>query len=618
MTTLIFDIESDGLIPEMTKLHCLVIKDFDDGDVWSCHHNRAGYSIEHGLRHLMEADMIIGHNIIKFDIPAIQKIYPWFKPKGRVRDTLVMARLLNPEIAKSDAGLAQKGILPRNMIGRYSLESFGYRLGEYKGDYKGGWEHWSQEMQDYCEQDVEVTTKLWQRCLDRKMKYSFSDESVNLEHDVAEIIGRQERNGFGFNRAAAEIFYTELLTRRIEIEKSLKETFAPRVVHTVFVPKVNNKTRGYVKGQPFTKEAVIPFNPGSRQHIAIWLKEMHGWEPTEFTDDGQAKVDDTILNKLPYPSAKLLAEYFLVQKRIGMLAEGKEGWLRNEKNGRIHGQVITNGACTGRMTHRGPNMAQVPSNGAPYGEQCRALFIPRDGWKQIGCDADALELRCLAGYMAAYDNGEYIDVVLKGDKSIGTDMHSVNCRALGMDPKLQYAVEGALIKGRDIAKTWFYAFIYGAGDLKLGITVGKPVANRGKKDRASFLKNLPALGTLTNKVKDKVAKTGTLKGLDGRILFVRSSHSALNTLLQSAGAILMKRALVILDNDLQAAGLVPGVDYEFMGNIHDEWQMESKPEVADRVGQIAADAIRKAGEYYDFRCPLAGNYDIGDSWKDCH
>lgn len=617
MTTLIFDIESDGLIPEMTKLHCLCIRDFDDGEKLSLHANSA-YSFKHGLELLMNADMIVGHNIIKFDIPAIQKIYPWFKPKGIVRDTLVMARLLNPEIAKSDLGLVQKGILPRNMTGRYSLESFGYRLGEYKGDYKGGWEHWSQEMQDYCEQDVEVTTKLWDRCLARQEKYGFSDESISLEHDVAEIIGRQERNGFGFDRAKAELLYTDLLARRIELERELKGGFPPRVVKTVFIPKVNNKTRGYEKGVPFTKETIVEFNPGSRQHIATWLKEMYGWEPQEFTEDGSAKVDDTVLNKLPYPSAKLLAEYFLVQKRIGQLAEGKEGWLRNEKNGRIHGQVITNGACTGRMTHRGPNMAQVPSNSAPYGDRCRELFIPRKGWKQIGCDADALELRCLAGYMAAYDGGEYIDVVLKGDKSIGTDMHSVNCRALDMDPKLPYAVDGAMIKGRDIAKTWFYAFIYGAGDLKLGITVGKPVANRGKKDRAAFLKNLPALGTLTDRVKDKVGKTGQLKGLDGRILFVRSQHSALNTLLQSAGAILMKRALVILDQDLQAAGLVPGVHYEFMGNIHDEWQIEALPDNADQVGQVAADAIRKAGEYYQFKCPLAGNYDLGDSWKDCH
>lgn len=615
MTTLIFDIESNGLIPEMTKLHCLVIRDVDTEQEWSLS-PLTGF--ETGLKLLMDADMIVGHNIIKFDIPAIQKIYPWFTPKGIARDTLVMARLLNPEIAKSDLGLVQKGILPRNMVGRYSLESFGYRLGEYKGDYKGGWELWSQEMQDYCEQDVEVTTKLWKRCLDRQAKYGFSDECIALEHDVAEIIGRQERNGIGFDRAKAEVLYTDLLSRRIEIERELKSAFAPRVVRTVFVPKVNNKTRGYVKGEPFTKETIVEFNPGSRQHIATWLKEMHGWEPQEFTEDGSAKVDDTILNKLPYPSAKLLAEYFLVQKRIGQIAEGKEAWLRNEKHGRIHGQVITNGACTGRMTHRSPNLAQVPSNAAPYGERCRELFIPRKGWQQIGCDADALELRCLAGYMAAYDGGEYIDVVLKGDKSIGTDMHSVNCRALGMDPKLPYAVDGAMEKGRDIAKVWFYAFIYGAGDLKLGTIVGKAAAARGKKDRANFLKNLPALGTLTDRVKAKVKQGGTLKGLDGRILFVRSEHASLNTLLQSAGAILMKRALVILDQDLKANGLIPGADYEFMGNIHDEWQLEAVPEVADLVGKSAAEAIRKAGEYYQFKCPLAGNYDVGASWKDCH
>ncbi len=242
-----------------------------------------------------------------------------------------------------------------------------------------------------------------------------------------------------------------------------------------------------------------------------------------------------------------------VAKRIGQLAEGNQAWLKKEKNGRIHGTVVTLGAVTRRMTHNNPNLAQVPKVGKPHGAECRELFTSTAGWVLVGCDADALELRCLAGYMAAYDDGAYIETVLSGDKANGTDMHSVNCRALGMDPKQKYPVGGDMQSGRDIAKTWFYAFIYGAGDYKLGAIMGvmsspKATIAAGKKSRADFLAGLPALGKLTQAVVDRAfgvkdKKTGKWKkpprgfllGLDGGKIKVRHRHAALNTLLQTPG-----------------------------------------------------------------------------------
>lgn len=609
MTTLVFDIETNGLLDQLDRLHCLCIKDVDTGEKWSLHHD----GLEEGVGILMGADLLVGHNILKFDIPAIQKVYPWFKPKAVIHDTLIMARLIYPEIKEMDFGLAAQGKLPKKLIGRYSLESFGYRLGEYKGDYTGGWENWSQEMQDYCEQDIEVTTALYTKLMERKEKHNFSDYCIELEHKVAEIIFRQEQNGFGFDVQKAGVLHQELLMRRMELEKELLTMFPPWEIKTPFIPKVNNKTRGYVKGQMTYKTQVIEFNPSSRMHIAKVLKEKHGWQPKEFTEKGEAKVDDAVLADLPYPEAKLLAEYFMVQKRLGQLAEGGEGLMKRERKGRIHGEVITNGAVTGRMTHRKPNMAQIPANRSPYGDRFRELFIPRTGWKEVGCDADALELRCLAHYMAAFDGGEYIDVILKGDKSKGTDMHSVNCRAIGFDPKTH----------RDLAKTWFYAFIYGAGDHKLGLILEatgdeQAIRKAGAKSRRKFLKNLPALGTLTKKVGERVKDTGALRGIDGRRLSCRSTHSALNTLLQAAGAIAMKVALVTLDEDLKALGFVPGTDYEFLANVHDEWQIEARPDVADVVGITAAQAIAKAGDKLGFRCPLAGNFEVGENWAKTH
>jgi len=636
VSCLIFDIETNGLLDELDTIHSLVIKDADaETNVWSycrdpSYAGRSG-SIEEGLARLATADVIAGHNVISFDIPAIQKVYPEWRPRGAVRDTIILTRLLWPKEAVETIDFARqkRGLHPSKLIGSYSLEAWGYRLGNYKGDFKGPWDTWTAEMQSYCEQDVEVTTKLWRRCQDELMDVAalkagrkpepWGAECVELEHEVATIVARQERYGFCFDLEKAAKLYAVLAARRTELEQKLQLMFPPKTIETVFVPRVNNKKIGYVKGVPFTKRKVVPFNPGSRKQVAARLQEL-GWKPKEFTADGTPKVDDDILSALPHPAAKVLAEFYVVAKRLGALAEGKEAWLKLERKGRIHGRVTTNGAVTGRMTHSKPNGANVPGVGAEYGRECRELFRASPGKKLVGCDADALELRCLAHFMAQYDGGEYVQTVLLGKKEEGTDMHSVNARALGCD--------------RDVAKVWFYAFIYGAGDWKLGYTLlGKgskaKLIAAGKSKRASFLSGLPAMGKLVGAVqrilkgyrrKDGAIVPGRnwLRGLDGRRVYIRSEHAALNTLLQSAGALIMKRALVILDNNLQAAGLVPGKDYEFVANVHDEWQIDTDPAHVETVGKLAAESIRLAGEHFKFLCPLKGNYSVGDTWADTH
>ncbi|WP_206631182.1 DNA polymerase [Mesorhizobium sp. M7A.F.Ca.MR.362.00.0.0] len=629
-----------------------------------------------GLERLMQADELIGHNIIKFDLPAIQKVYPWFKPKGVVIDTLVLSRLIWPELKETDPKLIKRGKLPPGLRGRYSLEPFGYRLGNWKGDYskmmeeKGldPWASWNPEMQGYCEQDVVVNAdlyaKLWTLWKDLKTEEGkrspFSDRSVLLEMDVARIIARQERWGFAFDTKKAEKLYVKLVAERDKLERSLKETFGSwlasngqvtptkdRSVQQKDMPPIGYKSKKdgtqvpiypkahYEAGAPYTRIKTVEFNPGSRQHIADRLKKLYGWRPMEFTDSGEPKVDETVLSQLPWPEARLLTEYLTVAKRIGQIAEGKQAWLKKEVNGRIFGGVITLGAVTRRMTHSNPNIAQVPKVKSDddgnvlwgyvggYGADCRELFTSTAGFVLVGCDADALELRCLAGYMARYDGGAYIDTILKGKKSEGTDMHTVNARALGLDPTKAYTVEGKTVSGREIAKVWFYAFIYGAGDYKLGTILGvlgseKKIRDAGAASKAAFMRNLPALGKLVEQVKKRASNRKFLFALDGGKLKVRKAHAALNTLLQSAGAIIMKVALVILDADLQAAGLVPGVDYEFCANVHDEWQIDTLPQHVETVKRLAEDSIRKAGDDLEFKCPLAGNADAGSNWKETH
>ncbi|PBB68159.1 DNA polymerase [Mesorhizobium sp. WSM4312] len=673
-TTLVFDIETNGLIPEMTTIHSLVIKNTDTGEVFSCTpqwevSDKPYYTVDFGLRMLMEADVIVGHNIQDFDVPAIQKLFKWFKPKGLIRDTIIMSRLMYADMKDADfrqeKRLGMGRWIKKHLFSKHSLESWGQRMGIWKGDYgeikkaeakaRGltgqdavdyVWGKWSQDMQDYCEQDVEVTDRLWHK-LNKK---GFSEESIQLEHDVRRVVARQEAYGFALDLRKVQDLHGTLAQRKAELEKALQVEFRPwfrnlgtktptidrSVSQKHFKPigyetdrkgnfKLDKKTGEkkpiwpkchYSTDAPYTDVKLVPFNPGSRQDVADRMRKLFGWRPTEFTSDGHPKVDDETLKGLTYPSAKVLCEYFVVQKRIGQVAEGKEAWLKHEVKGRVHGKVATNGAVTGRMTHSKPNMAQVPGihdkktgELLPYGYECRECWTVGKGKKLVGCDADALELRDLAGYMAAYDGGAYIKTVLEGNKANGTDMHTINAKALGCS--------------RDVAKVWFYAFIYGSGDENLGNILGitsskaKAIA-AGKLSRQKFLAALPALGKLSEAVQRKAKTQGWIKGLDGRILMVRSAHASLNTLLQSAGAIQMKRALVILDNNLQALGLVPGVNYEFVVNVHDEWQIEVDEDKAELVGKEAQDAIRLAGEYYKFRCPLAGNSVVGTNWAETH
>jgi DNA polymerase-1 len=593
---LIFDLETDGLLDEVTKIHCLVTKDTDSGEVKSY----TGKDIESGIKYLMDSDhQLVGHNVIKYDIPVIQKLYPWFSVyTGLVRDTLVMARLIYANIKEHDVKFMKDGKLPKSLFGSHSLESWGHRLGNYKGDYKGGWEVFTQEMLDYCIQDVEVTNTLYEKLLSKE----FSEQSIGLEHEVAWLMAKQERNGFYFNEKAGSELYSVLVKRRGELERELKDYFGSWTIKLPdFIPKVNNKARGYTKGVPVAKEKVVEFNPGSRDHIANRLTTLYGWKPTEFTEGGKPQVDEVVLGKLDYPPCKLLTEYLLVQKRISQLAEGAQAWLKLVKKGRIHGSINTNGAVTGRATHAYPNISQVPSSSSPYGHDCRALFTVPNDWVLVGADASGLELRCLAHYMAKWDGGKYGQVLLNGD------IHTENQKAAGLETRPQ-------------AKTFIYAFLYGAGDEKIGSVVNGSAVD-GRRLKSKFLRSLPALGELVKSVKESAGR-GYLVGLDKRKIYVRSAHSALNTLLQGAGAIVCKKWLVLLEEQLSAKlGLKHGWDgdYCFCAWSHDEVQIACRTqEIADKVAETATDCVRLAGEYFNFRCPLAGEAKKGTTWADTH
>lgn len=600
MKYLIVDCETDGLLDSLTAVHSLVIEN-EEGTVFSCHDHGAYRSIEDGLRLIMngaaDGSLIVMHNGIKFDYWALRKVYPWFDlPIDQIRDTLVLARLLWADIGDKDRLLVKKGF-PSKLCGAHSLKAWGYRLGVFKGDYgdTSDWSKWTPEMQTYCEQDVTVTKTLWHTII----KKNPTPQSVELETWFAYILSRQEQFGYTFDVQGAANLYAKLLARRNAIDEELKSFFGQWFVPVeTTVAKVSNKSKGLSKGVEYTKVKLMEFNPGSRLQIADRLQKLYGWVPEEFTDSGQPKIDEIILAALPYPPCKILSERFMLDKRIGQIAEGEAAWLKLERNGRIHGSVNTIGAVTGRCTHSTPNMAQVPSVKAPYGKECRSLFHAPKGMVQVGCDASGLELRCLAHYMAKWDGGAYAKVLLEGD------IHTVNQHAAGLPT-------------RDDAKRFIYGYLYGAGDAKVGEIVGKGAAE-GKKLKATFLRKTPALAKLKEAISTTLKKQKYLRGIDGRILSVRSEHAALNTLLQSAGALLVKQATINLYKELTKRGYQWGTDWAMVAHVHDEYQLHVREELAPEIAGVAVWSFQQAGRDFNWRCPLDGEAKIGANWCETH
>ena len=574
---LVFDIETDDL--NATKVWCIVAQDPLTGEIFKFKPDE----LQKGYEFLATADTLIGHNIIGFDIPMIHKFSDVDLSKIPVIDTLVLSRLFNP-----------------TREGGHSLENWGYKLGFNKIDFNN-YLNYSQEMLDYCVRDVQLNTQVFKEL--RKESKGFSKDSIELEQSVARIIKQQETNGFKFDILHAELLLAELREKKQAIEDEVQKTFKPKWVDSKLVTPYIKKDgqlskRGLTDEEytnclntsnynPFMRKTLQEFNLGSRKQIGEYLIDF-GWKPDRFTPTGQPIVDEKTLSKITHiHEAKLIADFLLLQKRIAQI----DSWFEAvTDDGRVHGFVIPNGTITGRMTHRNPNMAQVPSVSSPFGKECRACWTVEEGNVLLGVDASGLEIRMLAHYMA---DEEFINEIINGD------IHTANQRL-------------AQLESRDKAKTFIYALMYGAGDEKLGSVVGGSKAD-GRRARQHFFDNKPSFKSLRDRVQRASTKT-YLKGIDGRKLYVRNQHSALNTLLQGAGSIVMKKALVDLDSMLR----LNTIDYKFVANIHDEWQIEVKESQAEFTGSLAVDSIIKAGESFNLRCPLDGEYKIGGNWSETH
>jgi len=591
---LVFDLETNGLPRQgLSCIHCLVAKDIDTGQVFRYNDAGTQESVTTGINMLAEADVLIGHNIVGFDIPVIQSIYPFFQPEARLYDTLILSRMFKPDILNIDYQKRWPG-MPGKLYGRHSLEAWGYRLGDYKGEFgkTTDWGDWSQEMEDYCEQDVHVCNTLVKRF--KKEIGSFRD-SIRLEHDLAGLMARQESSGWPFDVKKAQELESTLRTEMDKLADHMRETF-PYVDGGRMTPKRNNNTKGYIDGAEFTK--LKEFNPTSRHHIAWAFATWRGWKPEQFTDTGNPKIDEGVLQSIDTDESRTFARILELQKALGQLSDGANAWLKMVTNeGRIHHtcQLATN---TGRNAHSRPNLGQTSSD-----PRCRELFGPGRGMRQVGADASGLELRMLGHYLAKFDGGAFADVVVNGD------IHQQNADRVGCS--------------RKEVKTLTYAFIYGASDRKIGTSLDKSLNEEeakelGKKIRAKFLKAIPGLDDLLKFVSES-ARSDELIGLDGRPIKLQGKkHAALNYLLQSAGAIVCKRWNLIAFNQFQKLGYDWDIDYQWLGWIHDEIQLAVKPHLVNDAKFNLEWSITQAGEYYGLRVPLASEAKEGATWADCH
>ena len=595
---LVVDIETNGFLDKLDTIHCIVACDIDTKTIYRFDPAQ----IDEGVALLQQADELIAHNGITFDVPAIQKLYPEFAPK-KVTDTLVCSRLLWSNLLALDWAFVPLS-LPTKRYGSHALEAWGHRLGEAKGDYgkqEAAWDVYSEAMMEYCVQDVRVTVLLHKKITDAR----YSPKALAIEHSVAQLMWKQEQNGFVFDEKKAQALYVDLATQRSEIFQELYTLFPSWVVREgVQTPKrtviyKDSQKADRHAGAEFTKIKIVEFNPASRDHITSRLMSKYDWKPTAFTDNGKPKIDETVLAKLKYPEAQRIARYFMLQKRLGMLSDGNNAWLKLVNNGKLHGRVNSNGAVTGRATHQNPNLGQVPSLGSAYGKECRDLFTVPKGWKLMGADASGLELRCLAHYMHRFDGGSYVDVVLNGD------IHTVNQLAAGLPD-------------RSSAKRFIYSYLYGGGDQLVGEIVGGG-ATEGKKIKKEFLDKTPALKSLREAVVT-AASAGYIVALDGRRIAIRSPHAALNSLLQSAGALICKQWLVEFQTAMYMKGYTHGWkgDYCLCAWVHDEIQVAVREDLAEKVGLIAVQTIRKVTEVFNLKCPLDGEFNIGNSWAETH
>lgn len=695
--TCVFDTEGDGLLPTLTRLHCGVVIDVETRE---CFDFKPWQLDDFYLFLEEEVETAVGHNIVDYDFRAIELVGKRdFKRPPKVHDTLIMAKLVWPydTLYVRDFQLVRQGKLPPRLLKSHSLKAWGYRLGNYKGDFDGPWDVWSEEMHTYMIQDGWVNLDLYLKILEAigwrnpsPTTYVWPELPFEIEHECAAIVRQQEDNGFSFDRAAAVRLSQDLMNARADLEVDLVDHFgswwapldnpttgrvSPRDVKRKrpdlpdvtmrrfgksgkeLAPYVGPPFEHYTAGAPYVRIQRVTFSPSSRDHLGQRLQVAYGWKPRKFGANGKPTVDEGTLKEIPesvLPASlrKTLLDYFVITKTLGQLSVGNKSWLKfcATDDGRIHGRIDTCGAITGRGTHRDPNLSQVPAVvknkdgeilyglAGGFGFECRSLFLASPGWKLTGADVASLELVMLGHYLHPFDEGTFLERVSDPDR----------------DP---HAEHGELTQlPRADTKTVTYAYVYGGGPGRVGEELelhgheipellqysglagilawkrrieGRDYREPDDTQKARMAKGaiviqkfeagIPGIKDLKRSVSGAAKARKWLKAIDGRKLYVRKPHAALNTLLQGGGAIVCKLWMVLIHRRLVAEGLLPGRDYVMqVAWSHDELQFDHRPELGGIIGAISQEAIRETAERLGLRGPLRTDAKTGSTWAETH
>ena len=622
-----YDIETDGL--DSTVIWCLVLKNIDTKEVL-IFANGLGYEpVRVGVGLLRAADYTIGHNVIWFDLPVLNKLEKAGLEPERQIDTLVVSRLLN------SWDYAQHG-----------LEAWGERLG-YPKTYFKDWSHLSQEMIDYCVNDVEVNFKLWEQFRD----YVFSPlwkDALRVEHDTAIFYREMHENGFPFDREKAEKLRFEIDIEREKLNVDIQREFPPKAKFLGEIyPKVTKngvlslvnfkwldgvpEKCGYQPNAPFSRIIWEEFNPASPTQVIDRMHEF-GWEPTEKTKGHIAAERDGDLDKLEHfrkygwkiseenlktlspeapKAAHSLVRWLLLNSRVTTLTTWLEAY--DERTRRIHGTVKHIGTWTHRASHTDPNTGNITrvnydkdgntlwGEAGDYGADFRSLWTSIPGWKLVGCDAEGIQLRVLAHYM---EDDEFTKALVSGSSKDKTDVHSLNQQKLGH-----------VCKTRDVAKTFIYSWVLGASATKSAIVLSCKVGE-AVQARKQFLEGYPGLKRIKQELIPADAERGYFEGFDGRKVFCDSEHLMLAGYLQNGENLIMKYANRLWQTELKKLH----IPFQQVNMVHDEFQTlvldeEGFPEEA---GKVMAQSIVQAGIDLGVKCPQAGKAKIGMNWYDTH
>ena len=606
---LVYDIETDGL--EATTIWCIVAYNMDSGVTYKFADTGTYHgSVRDGVRFLCNADLLIGHNILGFDNRIVDALYGTKLLDKRCHDTLIMSQVLRYKRTHT-----------------HGLKAWGEKLGNYKISYDD-WSGFSPEMMKYCVQDVMLNVEIYKKLLEEVAKISSRQplikKGLEIEHDTAKFNAKMRMSGWNFDLERARETQRRMLERMNEIEGIVEPQMGLRTVYIDKEPKTpkykkngeyNNHTCRWLTeylgrdvqpgdthlmapGTEFQRTQEVQIEMGQIDLVKEWLLSI-GWKPDEYQKKKIGFEWVTMGPKLTTTSLSLLGEigelvdeYYTIRSRQAVLT----GWIEDLKSGRLHGNMSVCGTPTFRCRHS--TIVNLPAVTAKWGKELRELLKADDGMVLVGCDSAGNQLRGLCHYVR---NDGFTNEVINGDQ------HQRNADVLGCS--------------RPIAKSYLYAYLFGAGDAKLGqVLTGKANPNLGKKSKVEFAKSIRGLNELRRKLGDVWKKTkfnngdGWFPALDGRPIFCNSEHQTLNYLLQSAEAITCKAAVSFQMEEIKKAGIQaePRIFY------HDEVAWQCKPEDAGIVGEILQRSFKEAPAWFGVECMDGGEAVIGDNYAAVH